>query len=84
MKRLRRAFAVCAALLLLSNLYISSNMQGEQVGKYSTIDTAKLKPQTIEATTDGETITNLYAKEAILMDGDTQSQIGRASCRERV
>lgn len=71
MKRLRRAFAVCAALLLLSNLYISSNMQGEQVGKYSTIDTAKLKPQTIEATTDGETITNLYAKEAILMDGDT-------------
>ncbi|MDO4170557.1 MAG: D-alanyl-D-alanine carboxypeptidase family protein [Lachnospiraceae bacterium] len=71
MKRFRMAAVMCAILICLSQLYILNNPNETQIGKYSTIDTDKLTPLSIDFPSQTKQIDSLHAKEALLMDGDT-------------
>lgn len=71
MKRIRRVFAICMVMILSANQYIAFQSAEEEVGQYSTIDTKKLEPAVVKEKKGGERVTSLYAKEAILLDGNT-------------
>ena len=71
MKRIRRVFAICMVMILSANQYIAFQSIEQEAGQYSTVDTKKLEPAVVDPVQEGEQVTSLYAKEAILLDGDT-------------
>ena len=71
MKRIRRVFAICMVMILSANQYIAFQSIEQEAGQYSTVDTKKLEPAVVDPVQEGELVTSLYAKEAILLDGDT-------------
>jgi D-alanyl-D-alanine carboxypeptidase (penicillin-binding protein 5/6) len=71
MRKWRSVIVLCAFLFCLSEVYFDQNQKVEVPGTYSTIDTEKVSPIRADLTQKTEEITSLYAKEAILIDGDS-------------
>lgn len=71
MKRLTKAFAIGLVLFLFVQSYVAANPVIEEKGRYSLVDTKKLEPSLPQRQKEERQISGLYAKEALLMDGDT-------------
>ena len=71
MHKLKIGILLCLILFVLSQLYIAADVADFSTDSVSTIDPEKLTPITLELPEKTEEITSLYAKEALLMDGDT-------------
>jgi len=58
-------------LFAMAQIYIASDVSESVPGQLSTIDPDKLTPSTAKFPEEDRQIGSLYAKEALLMDGDT-------------
>jgi D-alanyl-D-alanine carboxypeptidase (penicillin-binding protein 5/6) len=71
MQKVRISIILCIFIFLTSQLYIKASEPDMTIGKYTNINTKQLTPVKSEIFDQGTRITSLYAKEAILIDGDT-------------
>ncbi|MDO4942883.1 MAG: D-alanyl-D-alanine carboxypeptidase family protein [Lachnospiraceae bacterium] len=71
MHRFRIVILMSVFLFGITQIYIAINSFDSSPGQHSTIDPDKLTPLVLELPEETGQIGNLYAREALLMDGDT-------------